>query len=202
MPSALELSIKHGIPIAKIRSLADDGLQFTDSDAVPDAQMLRAARDIRYRRVSPFAIAYALRQLKIASPESFQRYETLAGYAAADYGTELGKGEESIGDPWGDLLPGADVEIDKVLAGKAGASERLAAWCKACLDQSSGELPYDWLAVRLLLSVPEAKMLDYPKPIASAVNRLKHQGLLDGYWHNAVDAHGKAKTIFHNPLDL
>lgn len=83
--------------------------------------------------------------------------------------------------------------------------ERLAFCCRTCLDRADGEVKHDYLATRLLLSVPEADMIDYPKPVQTALNLLKNAGLLDGNWRKEVDKRGNTKPSYYTnkgELDL
>lgn len=202
MPSALDLSLKYGIPLAKIRALANDGLQFYDSPVESDKAFQRASYEIRYGRIAAFSIAYVLRLRRDPTGEDDAKLCALLEYAAKDYGEAIEARIDAIGNAWRELLPDAARILDSVAAGKAKGIDELAAWCRTCLDRSEGELGHDYLATRLLLSVPESVMLDYPKAIQTALNRLKHAGLLEGYWHKAVAKNGKTVTIYHKPLDL
>ena len=200
MPSALDLSLKFGIPIAKVRKLAEHGLQFYDSPVEPDKAFQRAAYEIRYGRIAAFSLAYILRLRRDPTEDNDARLTALLEYAADDYGSAIEARIDALGDVWPDLLPDAPKILESVASGKAWGIDQLALWARSCLDRSAGELGHEYLATRLLLSVPD--MLDYPKAIQTALNRLKHAGLLEGYWHKAVAKNGKTATIYHKPLDL
>ncbi len=203
MPSALDISLEYGIPIAKVRDLAKYGLTFWDSAIEIDAAFKRAAHEIRYNRIAPFSLAYILRLRKDGGPEADQIESALLGFASKDYGSELERRLAAIDTEtiWQELLPDGRAVIDKAFLQNTAANRALAHWCKARLDQSTGDKTHDYLAVRLLLSVPAEVMPDYPRPIIQVLNRMRSRKLLDGYWHKGKDG----KTIYHaanSPLDL
>jgi len=205
MPSVLQISLEFGLPLAKVKAMTKAyDLPFTDTATEVDAAFTRAAYEIRYKRIAPYALAYVAR-LQRNPVAGDDRYRALTEYASPDYGHELETRIEALGDVWSDLLPDGKAVIDGAGLSKPKSMSALAACCKAVLARSSGQLSYDYLAARLLLSVPAGDMLDYPGPVRTAISRLNNRGYLDGFWHKEVDSNGKTKILYHaanSTLDL
>lgn len=211
MPSALELSAKHKISVAKVQAIAADlnvHLPPEEFAATPDYE--RAARDLyRSKRVSAFTLAFAAECWMDGSAEKMAQYSALVNYIRSDeFGQTLDKAIDSLNRAKipGDLLSGAKGLIDKVSLNPPDAQsmDRLASWIKAVLRNAKRTVDHNYIAVRLLLSMPADARRDYPRPIVAVLNRLKHHGYLDGCWRlETVD--GKGKTFYHpyqKPLDL
>ncbi len=202
MPNAIESGLKHGISEAKIKALADDwGVDLEEAAFVPDDGFSRAIYDMKRNRVSAYSCAYYVSLLMDGSDEAQAKVEALMNIAD-DGGVEFNRVFVSVG--WRtierDKLPGAQIWLDRTVDAATKdieAFEHLGTWVRKVLDRAEGEKDYNYLAVRLLLSLPEKVRLDYPKAIQSALNRVKHYGYLAGCWRIEKDAKGKSKTIYH-----
>lgn len=201
MPSALELSIRHGVALPKIEAIADE-LEITLNEPrfIPDDDFMRAASDIKRGRLSAYVVAYWLRTMLDSSEESSARHFCLDDLAGGR-GGELS--DILIAIDWrtiaGDKLSGAKIWLDRAVASlpDAPALEHLGNWCKRALAHAEGDKDYNYLAVRLLLSLPETEMRNYPRIVQSALNRVKHHGYLSGWFTLEQDAKGNNKTIYH-----
>ena len=202
MPSAIELSIRHGVALPKIEAIAEElEISLDEPSFIPDDDFMRASSDIKRGRLSPYVVAYWLRTLTGGSEESSARHRCLTDLAEGR-GGELS--DIFIAIEWrtiaSDKLSGAKIWLDRAVAPQPDveALEHLGNWCKIALAHADGEKDHHYLAVRLLLSLPEREMRNYPKIVQSTLHRVKHYGCLAGGWFTLEkDARGCNKTIYH-----
>jgi hypothetical protein len=206
MPSLSFLSIDSGIPANRLKRLVRYGLEIDDLDFEIDAQHQKAINDLRNRRLSAYVLAYAYRCKIEESYENYARLDDLTEIANAR-GFGISSELSVIAWRWveNEKLPGAKKWIERAtVPGKAGhdapALERIAGWCKTLIAGAQFDrVSYNYIAVRLLASLPPDEMVDYPKKVRTTINRLKFYGHLDGWCRPEKDDAGKPCDVFFRP---
>lgn len=203
MPTVSELMIMSGASEKAIRILGNHGLPFDEDEFEIDNIHKKAINDLRNKRLSPLVLAYAWRCQMSGSDEDSDRYYNLVAISkikglsiSEAFSDILSRQIES------DLLPTAKHWIDRAtpIERNLDAFGRLASWCKDTLKKGPPfAVEYQYLATRLLVSLPRELLCDYPVLVLRALNRTKHYGFLDG-WHRIVsDENGKRRTLFFVP---
>lgn len=203
MPTVSELMLLSGASEDTLWFLRKFGLEFDDDDFEIDKDHKKAIDDLRHKRLSPYVIAYAWRCRAAGGQDDFARYDNLVTIAKIR-GFSI---QEALSDICArqidsEQLPTAQYWVDRATAIErhSDAFERLARWSKVVLRAAPPfEVDHTYLAVRLLVSLPCEKMRDYPKPIHRALNRVRHYGLLDGWWRKVTNEAGKNVTFYCRP---
>lgn len=203
MPTISELMALSGVNEKAIRTLGNHGLPFDEDGFQIDRIHKKAIIDLRNKRLSPLVLAYAWRCQMSYGDEDSDRFYNLVSIAKFK-GLSISEALSDIRSRHieSDLLPTAKYWIDRAtpVARNSDAFERLASWCKDTLKKGPPfAVEYVYLAVRLLVSLPEGALCDYPTPVQRALNRVKHYGFLDGWHRVETDDRGKRRTLFFVP---
>lgn len=200
MPSLTELSVLTGIRTSILKGLTQFGLEYYDDDFDVDRHHRKALSDLSRSRLTPYIIAYAVYWRENHRLENHNRYDNIVALSKMrDLPLHSTLIDIQSKQAYENTFATASFWIDRA-AGKepdAVAFERLARWIKMVIaDGPEWEVGYDFLAVRLLLSVPYEDMPNYPRLIQRAINRVKFHGLLDGCYRVETDSEGKPRTVF------
>ena len=203
MPTLSELSVISGIPSYKLKFLEKYGLEFHEEIFEIDRNHQKALDELSKKRVSPYVISYALRCLLGDEPDGKARFRDIKSIAEIkDLPFEYGLETMWFHKIFQDLLPTAQHWIDRAAGDilDTPALERIGRWALTVLCNGPEEdVSYNYLAARLLFSVPYEEMPNYSRPIQRALNRVKHYGHLDGCHKVVTGSDGKNVTFFHRP---
>lgn len=205
MTSLTVLSVKYGLPAKSLKRLYDgEGLEFDDDGFEIDKCHQKAISELARKRISPYVIAYALWCREVAGPdEDFVRYDNLVDVADAK-GLSLSDAISEICPKLieSDRLPTAQHWLDRA-SGDAidrDAIDRLAKWVRRVLATAAPlGVEYNYLAARLLFSLPFEEMPNYPKRVQRALNLAVHYGALEDCYTDVIDRDGAKRRIFHRP---
>lgn len=193
MTSAIELSVRFGLPIGKITEICDYlDVDLDQEDFEIDGEFQHIARSIKRKRAGAYALAFLYAH---ASEE--QREFIFA--IDPDFREEYLSLRLPIMDS--EKLLGASGLIKKLADTDTNygvAWDSFALWVKARIGEAGTPIGHSYLAVRLLLSLPSNVMRDYPATIATVLNRARHRRYLDG-WHSTVQRDGKNVVLYHRP---
>lgn len=194
MTTALKISIKFGISVSKAEELCaylEYDLEDEIFDRDPDFE--RVARSIKRGRPSAYALAWIVREATQAQ-EAFLL--NLSDDFRTSYETLDITGRE-------EPLKGAELMLKRMEAGVETVSdwETLASWMKEVIKDVKQPVKHNYLAVRLLLSLPEKRMGDYSKSVAQAFNKIRHRGRLNG-WHLTVSENGTNIVLYQQGITL
>lgn len=191
MTSAIELSVRFGLPIGKITEICDYlDVDLDQEDFEIDREFQHIARSVKRKRSSAYTLAFLYAH---ASDE--QREFIFA--IDPEFREEYLSLKLPIMDS--EKLIGAHGLIKKLAdADYSDGWDKLVPWVKARIGEASGPIGHSYLAVRLLLSLPSNVMRDYPATIATIFNRARHRRYLDG-WHSTVQRDGKNVVLYHRP---
>lgn len=200
MATASILSAMFGIPVKKLIQLEEHGLEIDGEYFESDARHQKALNDIRQKRISAYALAYAYQCKVEKNFENSRRLDSIyevaefKGFCMDDelYHIQHQKVEN-------EKMTGAKHWIDQATlpVGDMSALERIGRWSKSVLTGVKSEANHKYLAVRLLVSLPEEVMMEYPKKVQTTLNRTRFYGFLDGWWRAGTDEDGKKKILFY-----
>ena len=193
MTSAIELSVKFGLPLKKVEEICEYlNVELRDEDFDVDKEFEFIARCVKRSRTSAYTLAwlYAVgtdeqRDFIFEIDQNFH-----AEYLAMQF---------PIGDD--ELFENAKRHLTKLQ--DADGKDRAAwvpfiDWIKARAAWADTPVSHGYFAVRLLLSLPIGEMKDYPGTLARILNRARYYGFLDG-WHTTVQRDGKNVVMYHKP---
>ena len=193
MPSAIELSVRFGLPVRKITEICDYlDVDLEQEDFDIDKEFEYIARSVRRKRASSYSLAflcaYATDEQRNfvfnLDPDFRDEYEALKLPIASD-----------------EYLAGASNLIKKLAIAEAddkAAWSKFTLWVKARIGAAGEPVNHAYLAVRLLLSLNRTEQKDYPSAIATIMNRARHRRYLDG-WCTTVARNGKNIVLYHVP---
>jgi hypothetical protein len=193
MDSALKMSLKFGIPIGKIKEIwyyLD--IDLDDEDFESDKGFEQIVRAVKLRRTSAYTLAYIHSHCSSDQcdfifdnyPE-FEYIYSRAGFPIDDR----------------DILPGASRLLRRLHEGQAVIQSdyiTLAEHIKAIIGRADEPVEHVYLAVRLLLSLPDIMRKDFTKPVASILNKTRHHGHLAG-WFTMKEREMKNYVEYHIP---
>jgi len=195
MPSAIELSIKFGIPASSVTAMCDYlDVALDDASLEYSKEFETLARSIKRKRASAYVMAFlflhcseAEKDFALSLDENFA--DEYVSVSLPIYPAEKLKDAKEIIDAIHETQRGE----------KRGEWDKFEKWLKKTISDASGEISHSYIAVRLLLSIPEKEMRDYPQIIASLMNKARHRGYLDG-WFRLVPIDGdKNRCVYFDP---
>lgn len=201
------MSTRYCVPVDRLRRLQVHGLSFEDDNLHIDALHKRALSDASRKRVSSYSVAYIAQAWTNQTSEWEAREQSLRE-SYADGGEALDAAfDAALGDYIGqEKLADAEDILKRIADAPGNAPDHdamlaLATWAKHLLDVYDRATDHNFLAARLLVSVPLLDMPRYPKIIATAIARVRWHKHLAGYWRLEKDESGK-KVIWQSPKKL
>lgn len=195
MSSAIELSVKFGIPSSAVIALCDYiGYSLDDEKVEYSKEFETLARSIKRKRASAYVMAFLFRNCT----------DDERGFALSlddDFAEDFYRVEFPVYPA--EKLENAKFIIDSIYetqrGEKRGEWTEFEKWLKKTISEASGEISHSYIAVRLLLSVPENEMRNYPQIIASLMNKARHRGYLDGWFRLEPLDNGTNRCIYSDP---
>ena len=193
MSLSLELSIKFGLPFSKAVQILDY-LKIEDiGEFDSDKEFERVCRLINRKRSGAAALAF----LSCVSDEQRQFVFDIDADVEREY-TDMGFPLMSF-----EYLADAKRVIDACYSSDRTTAKidwsLFIAWVKAQIEAAEREISHNYLAVRLLLSLPEKDRAAYPPTIASLLNKARHREYLADWFRVDEMPDGKRKTVYFVP---
>lgn len=193
MSLSLELSIKFGLPVSKAVQILEY-LKIEDvGEFDSDKEFERVCRLINRKRSGAAALAF----LSNASDEQRQ--------FVFDIDADVEREYDDMGFPLMSFEYLADAKriIDACYSSDRTTAKiewsLFIAWVKAQIEAAEREISHNYLAVRLLLSLPEKDRAAYPPTIASLLNKARHREYLADWFRVDEMPDGKRKTVYFAP---
>jgi len=193
MPSAIELSVRFGLPIRKIKEICDFlNIELSVEDFTEDKEFEYIARSVKKKRTSAYTLAYLYAYASIEQRDFIFDID-------ADFRSEYEALKLPIqDDEYLDNAAAIIMKLSTTSPDDKSAWSLLIAWIKARLEAVRKPVGHAYLAVRLLLSLDRKDMRDYPTVIATVLNRARHRKYLDE-WFSTVEKDGKNIILYHQP---
>jgi len=191
MASALELSVKFGVDRKKIQQIFDYvGIELDEGELDVDAEFEKVARSVRRNRVSAGTLAWIY---KYASDDQRNFLFEMDAKLLEEF--------ESLGMIGKDeILRNAEVRIEAAMTDEASQTDwaSLAVWVKKTITDAQKPVRHNYLAVRVLLSLPAAIMQERARGVATVFNKLRHRGFLAG-WFETIEEEGGNVIVYNVP---
>lgn len=183
MHRILDLSVRFGLTADKVSQICEYlGVAVVD-DVERDPEFERIARSVQRGRVTAYHVAWTAR----CSTEE----QLLYLLNLSEQFTEAYEAAQLVNlDP----IPNVRKLLD------SEDYEAFGRWVVDTLTKAEKPVTHNYLAGRLLIALPVGCMKDYPKRIASLLNKARARGYLEG-WYRLTESEGK-RTVIYGKQDL